>query len=136
MASTWQQDARVKLTKTAVDQLAPTSPRQRLIRDSELRGFALRITPAGVKAFVLEKRIQGRVRRVTIGRYGELTVAQARNRAQQLLGEIALGEDPVTNRKRARATALPSKKRTGTFLRLGSYGPPRAPITTALSTED
>jgi integrase len=106
MASTREQDSRVKLTKTSVDQLAPTPPHQRLVRDSELRGFALRITPAGVKAFILEKRIQGRVRRVTIGRYGELTVAQARNRAQQLLGEIALGEDPVANRKRARATSV------------------------------
>jgi hypothetical protein len=106
MASTREQDSRVKLTKTTVDQLAPTPPHQRLVRDSELRGFALRITPAGIKAFVLEKRIQGRVRRVTIGRYGELTVAQARTRAQQLLGEIALGEDPVANRKRARATSV------------------------------
>jgi hypothetical protein len=34
-----------------------------------LRGFALRVTK-GTKTFVLEQRVRGRVRRITIGPYG------------------------------------------------------------------
>ena len=103
--STKPTNSRVKLTKTSVAQLAAPTTGQRFVRDSELKGFAVRIT-SGSKAFILEKRINGRVRRITLGRDGELTVAQARNRAQQLLGQIALGEDPVAARRRERARGV------------------------------
>jgi integrase len=71
------------------------------LRDTELRGFAVRVTP-GSKSFVLEREIHGRVRRLTIGRYGALTVEQARNRARELLGEIAKGHDPAEARRQRR----------------------------------
>ena len=93
--STKPHNAGVKLTKTSVTQIEPPETGQLFVRDCELKGFALRVTAAGSKAFILEKRVNGRVRRITIGREGELTVAQTRNRAQQLLGQIAMGEDPV-----------------------------------------
>lgn len=107
----------VKLTKTSVEKLPLPATGQRIVRDNELRGFAVRITPGGTKAFVLEKRINGRVRRIPIGRFGELTVAQARNRAQQLLGEIALGEDPVAKRRRAKARSVTLAEAYAEFLK-------------------
>ncbi len=104
--STKAPNSRVKLTKTSVASLEPPLADQRIVRDSELRGFGVRITASGRKSFILEKRIKGRVRRITIGRDGELTVAQARTRAQQLLGQIALGEDPVAKRRRELARGV------------------------------
>lgn len=104
--STKPPNAGVRLTKTSLLKLLPPESGQRFIRDSELRGFGVRITASGRKSFILEKRIDGRVRRMTIGREGELTVAQARNRAQQLLGQIALGEDPVAKKRRERAQSV------------------------------
>lgn len=104
--STKLPNARVKLTKTTVAQIEPPAAGQRFVRDTELKGFGVRITATGNKSFILEKRINGRVRRITLGRDGELTVAQARNRAQQLLGQIALGEDPVAKRRRERARGV------------------------------
>lgn len=104
--STKAPNSRVKLTKTSVAQLESPLTGQRIVRDSELSGFGVRITAAGRKSFILEKRIKGRVRRITIGRDGELTVAEARNRAQQLLGQIALGEDPVAKRRQELARGV------------------------------
>ncbi len=85
-----------------------------------MRGFGVRITASGLKSFILEKRVNGRVRRMTLGREGELTVAQARNRAQQLLGQIALGDDAVQKRRRERARQVTLDEVYTEFLRVRS----------------
>ena len=74
--------------------LPPTSRDQAFYRDAQLKGFALRVTANGIKSFVVEKLVNGKVRRMTLGRYGELTIEQARREAQKLLGKIATGIDP------------------------------------------
>jgi integrase len=89
----------MKLTKNIVDKAKPPlNKAQAFYRDEQLKGFALRITANGVKSFILEKLINKKVRRITIGRYGELTVEQARKEAQKLLGKIATGIDPTAEK--------------------------------------
>src|SRR4051794_39182391 len=87
-----------KLTKRVIDATPHPETGQVFLRDDELRGFAVRIT-AGAKSFILEKEINGRVRRMTIGRYGQLTVEQARKVAVEKMGEIAKGGDPAQDRQ-------------------------------------
>lgn len=91
----------MKLTKTIVDRAAIPKPKppatkcQIFLRDDAMRGFALRVTSGGAKTFILEKRIKGKVKRITLGRYPDLTAEQARRQAQKMLGEIATGLDPI-----------------------------------------
>lgn len=92
----------VKLTKKVADAVVPPSSGQRFFRDTELRGFGLRVTAAGVRSFILEKRIDGKVRRVTLGRYGELSLEQARREAHKLLGQVAMGVNPIAEKERER----------------------------------
>jgi len=66
--------------------------------DSELRGFGIRKTAAGVTSFVLDYRISGRQRRYTIGRHPELTVAAARVQAGELRQCVREGHDPMEDR--------------------------------------
>jgi len=88
------------LIKTVVDKIeAPVDRDQAFHRDDQLKGFALRVTASGVKSFVVEKLVGGKVRRMTVGRYGELTVEQARKEAQKLLGKIATGVDPLAEKR-------------------------------------
>lgn len=87
-----------KLTKRIIDDVPLPASGQVFIRDSILRGFALRVTK-GAKTFVLERRVKGRVRRITIGPYGPLTVDQARKIAEGHIGAIAQGEDPAQTRQ-------------------------------------
>lgn len=96
----------VRLTKTLVDKLPSPASGQHFFRDADLKGFGIRITANGVKSFIIEKRINGRVRRQTIGRFGELTVEQARIHARQELGKIALGMDPIAERKKAKVRGV------------------------------
>ena len=67
---------RVKLTKRQVDAAEAADDRDAFLWDSELRGFGLKITPAGRKVYVLQYRMGGRgspVRRYTIGNRGDFT---------------------------------------------------------------
>jgi len=87
-----------KITKAIVDRTPHPELGQRFIRDDALPGFALRVTP-GSKSFVMEKWIDGRTRRITLGRYGAITTEQARTLAMQKAGDIARGENPAELRK-------------------------------------
>lgn len=68
---------------------------QRFIWDTEIKGFALRITVRGAKAFVLDYRAKGRQRRMTVGSYPDWTVAAAREEAKALKREVDRGTDPM-----------------------------------------
>lgn len=70
---------------------------------SQVSGFGLRVGISGVKTFVVRYRADGGGRNaprryVTEGRYGALTVEQARKKAQLLLAAATVGEDPVSVR--------------------------------------
>jgi hypothetical protein len=72
----------MRLTKTVIDRISPPTQGQAFYRDDTLKGFAVRVTPGGAKSFIVETRVHGRMRRETLGRYGPLTVEQARKEAQ------------------------------------------------------
>ncbi len=66
--------------------------------DAELKGFGVRITPAGARSFILNYRIKGRERRYTIGSYPDWSVAAAREEIKWLKRKIDLGYDPMGDR--------------------------------------
>jgi hypothetical protein len=100
-----QEDA-MKLTKSAVESLPAPARGYSLHWDGELKGFGMRVTARGVKTFILQRRVNGKERRITIGRLGPLTAEQARREATKLLGAIATGRDPVAERKQAEVEAV------------------------------
>ena len=88
-----------KLTKRIVDE-AKGETKSFLLWDGELRGFGVLVLPSHVKTFVLQYRNRARrSRRLTIGRYGALTVEEARVIAKEAAATIAKGEDPVAERR-------------------------------------
>ncbi|HHI9467965.1 TPA: tyrosine-type recombinase/integrase [Legionella anisa] len=90
----------VRLTKTVIDKIEPTlGKEQSFYRDDQLKGFALRVTAKGVKSFVVETRINGHVKRITLGKYGNITTEEARKQAKSLLGSIAQGNNPIAEKK-------------------------------------
>jgi integrase len=100
-----------RLTDAVVRAIEPSSDgKQRLVWDADLKGFGLRVTPAGSAAFILNYRVRGSgiSRRYTIGaaaswqakngvwrfRPGAWSAAAARNRAKALATIVDAGGDP------------------------------------------
>ncbi|PRD41053.1 integrase [Phyllobacterium phragmitis] len=90
--------AKIKLTKTAVDAATPQE-RDYELRDTIIPGFLVKVTPTGRKVFMIAYVSNiGQRRKPAIGRYGEITVEQARGIAQDWLAEVRRGADPSAER--------------------------------------
>jgi integrase len=97
---------RAKITKRVVDGVG-ASDATYLIRDTDLKGFVLVVTPAGAKSYAVDYRAgSGRgspKKRLTIGKHGSpWTPETARIEAKRLLAEVAAGRDPAKARKEDR----------------------------------
>lgn len=73
------------------------------VYDTEVSGFGIRVTSGGSKSFVLNYRVGGRERRITIGKYPDWSVAAAREEARRLKRDVNLGLDPMGGRHSDRA---------------------------------
>lgn len=96
---------RLKLTKTVVDSAQPEkNPYE--IRDAAIPGFLLKVTPTGRKVFMVAYVANnGQRRKPAIGRFGEITVEQARAIAQDWLADVRKGKDPSAEKTAARRAA-------------------------------
>lgn len=90
---------RVKLTKSFIDQL---ELKPAIFRDSELIGFAVRVNTS-YKTYIVEKKVNGRSTRSTLGIHGQITLAQARILAQEALLEMTKGVN-LNEKKKNRIT--------------------------------
>ena len=94
-----------KLTKRVVELLL-CSDREYIKWDRELRGFGVRVRTGGSKTFIAQYRAgggrSGTSRRFTVGRFGALTVDDARAIARDILNSAAKGGDPSADRKAKR----------------------------------
>lgn len=98
-----------KLTKRVVEGLKPPKvgvPGSDLfVWDRELKGFGVRVSPQGLKSFIVQYRTpSGRHRRTVIGRFGLTTVEQARIDAHERLVAVSKGVDPAEETASERGT--------------------------------
>lgn len=108
--------ATLKLTKSVVESLPFMSSGQAFYRDSELKGFGLRVG-SSLKVYIVESKLNGKTVRATIGRHGVFTSEQARNEARQKLGMIAKGINPLDDAKTKRAQSVTLKEVLDEFLK-------------------
>lgn len=85
--------------------------------DEALPGFGVRVSPQGDRSFFIMYRYRGVRRRLTLGKYPLLSLAEARQAARVKLGEVAAGLDPAEERE-DRRTALSFGDLVEDYLRL------------------
>jgi integrase len=92
------------ITLRTIDAIKPRPAGDVYTWDPNLRGFGLRVTPKGVKSYVLQYRVNGGPsRRKTIGIHGSpWTTQTARKEAERLLMVVRQGVDPVEAQREAR----------------------------------
>ena len=85
------------LTQKAIAAAKPRASEYTLW-DGALAHFGVRVQPSGVRSFIVQVRVQGRMRKFTIGRFPETGLADARKEAAALLAQLWAGES-VPKRK-------------------------------------
>lgn len=91
-----------KLTVSFVEALV-AGEHDRIIWDTELKGFGVRVSPGGSRSFLVQYRnAECQTRRMVLGKYPVLTPEKARKLALKQLGVAASGEDPSVVRRAAR----------------------------------
>lgn len=98
--------ANVKITRAVLDKLPPAAGDDPgYYFDSILKGFAVRVSPKGVKAFLVQGRVGGKLIRHALGRYPNVSPEEARQRARGILSNMAAGEAPEKARDKVRVGA-------------------------------
>ena len=86
-----------KLTTKFIETRKPDPEKRIDFRDTLVPGLVLRVSTSGTKTFSFHKRIGGKMKRLTIGRFGTFTLRQARERARQSLYELQTGRIAAKN---------------------------------------
>ena len=108
---------KAKLTATTLNTLKPETASYE-VRDTEIKGFLLRVLPSGVMTYFYQYRnAKGRQQNYRIGAVGTLKPRQARDIAEDLAGKVLGGTDIQAQRKEQRAKGAIEKFQTwGAFL--------------------
>jgi len=93
----------VTLTAKSVAAARTERPQEELY-DALVPGLILRVGRGGTKTWIARYRVGGRYRRLTLGRYPLLTLADARAAAREKLTEAQAGDDPAEERALNRST--------------------------------
>lgn len=92
-----------RLTARSVEGWKPDPTKRLEIPDSVLTGLYLIVQPAGAKGWAIRYRYRGKPRKMVLGRYPALGLADAREEAAKHLRVIATGGDPAGEKKAEKA---------------------------------
>jgi len=96
----------MKLTMTRIDDLkCEPGQKDRLVFDDAQKGLAVRVTASGSKSYLAQYTFAGQRRRVPLGSCGAVSLADARDAAKAIMGDVAKGLDPAAERKEIAYTA-------------------------------
>jgi hypothetical protein len=83
-------------TKT-IDALPPATGKRYEVHDALLPGLHLRVSATGGKVFGVSRRVDGRMKRIRIGAYPIVSLADARENARDILRDIEHGQYDQTS---------------------------------------
>lgn len=93
---------RMRFTDRALRAIKPVGATQVDCFDAQLPGFGIRVSPSGRKTWIVMYRAGRRLRRMTLGTYPQVGLADARRYAKQVVGAAARGEDPASEKQAER----------------------------------
>ena len=94
------------LTHRSIEALRPAEAPYR-VSDQRCKGLAVRVAPSGIKTWDLAYRIRGtgKMRRLSLGRTTDVSLEQARERANALTSAARSGRDLIGEEEDARGAA-------------------------------
>ena len=80
----------------------PEAGKRFYVYDTKVRGLELMVTPQGTKSFKVYRKFNNKPIRVTLGKYPEMTIENARREAQKIINELNTGKNPNNEKKKLR----------------------------------
>jgi integrase len=107
----------LNFTKATLAALPPAPTGKRVdYHDSHISGLILQVTDRSHKTFYVYRRINKKPKRYHLGRFPDMTVAEARRRADVLKGRIASGDNVLRERSAIEAGAVTLAQAYAEFL--------------------
>lgn len=99
-----EQTKSFNFTKKVLDTfIMPETGKRFYLYDTKVRGLELMITGQGSKSFKVYRKYNGKPVRVTLGKYSEMSIDNARKEAQRVITEMINGKNPNEEKKKIRA---------------------------------
>jgi len=109
----------MKLTERKIETLTVEhGGKDRLVFDDTQRGLAVRVTASGGRTYLCQYSRHGQKLRVPLGSCSALSLADARDAAAAIMGDVAKGRNPAKERKDAAAAERAKRARDRLKLRL------------------
>ncbi len=89
---------RIRLSVKAIAAAKPGA-KEYTLWDNLLAHFGVRVQPSGVRSYIIQTRVNGRMRKITLGRFPELSLDAARREGAAVLARLWGGEDLTPPRK-------------------------------------
>jgi len=93
----------INFIKKTLDSLKlPDKNKRHYFYDTKIKGLELMVTEQGTKSFKVYRKFNGKPVRVTLGKYPEMTIENARNEAQRVIADMIRGKNPNEEKKNIR----------------------------------
>lgn len=94
--------AKKAFTPVSIEAMKPDPKKRREVPDPALSGLYLVIQPTGAKGWAVRYRFADKPRKLTLGRWPVLGLAEARKAASEALAKVEAGTDPGAEKTRAK----------------------------------
>ncbi len=95
---------KLNFTKATLETLPlPSTGKRTYYYDIKMRGLGISITSNNVRSFIVYRKINGKPERITLGHFPDLSIEQARRKAESINASIAQGNNPNDKRRAERA---------------------------------
>lgn len=91
---------RFNFTQARIKQLPRPNTGRIDYSDTDVNKLVCRVSHTGNKSFLVTKRSDGKLKNVTIGKCSDVTVTEARKKAQEILTAISSGIDPTAEKRK------------------------------------
>lgn len=94
-------------TKQNLAILAPAEKGKRVyVYDKRINGLGLSVTAAGTKSFIVYRKVNNKPMRVTLGRFPDMTLDQARRNAEKALSKMSDGINLIDEKRQQRVVGI------------------------------
>lgn len=100
-------DKKFNFTQARIRELASPDNGRLDYADKEITKLICRVSHTGMKSFIVTKRVSGKLKNVTIGKFPDINVTEARNKAREILTALTSGIDPTEEKRKQKVNKTP-----------------------------